>query len=46
MSYEQIIELDNVTLDDCLDLYIKRNMITIINDGRIVNFLKEDKYED
>lgn len=41
MKYETIIELDNVTLNDCIDLYEKKNIITEINDGRVVNFIKE-----
>lgn len=41
MDYSKIVELDNVTLEDCIDLYEKKGMYTIINDGRIVNFEKE-----
>lgn len=41
MDYNTIIELSNVTLEDCLNLYEKKNMITIINDGIIINFEKE-----
>ena len=41
MNYENVIELDNVTLEDCIDLYTKKNVTTIINDGRIINFIKE-----
>lgn len=43
MNYEQVIELDNVTLEDCLILYEKKNMSTTINDGRIINFEKENE---
>lgn len=46
MSYEQVIELDNVTLEDCLDLYNRKKMVTIINDGRIINFKKEDNKDE
>lgn len=42
MDYNQIIELDNVTLQDCIELYEKKNIITIINDGIIINFEKEN----
>ena len=42
MNYENIIELDNITLEDCIDLYDKKNMYTIINDGRIINLVKEE----
>ena len=41
MDYDTIIELGEVTLEDCIDLYEKKNMSTIINDGHIVNFAKE-----
>ena len=41
MNYDKIIDLNNVTLEDCLDLYEKKNMTTDINDGRIINFEKE-----
>ena len=42
MNYENIIELDNITLEDCIDLYDKKNIHTIINDGRIINLVKEE----
>lgn len=42
MNYETIIELSNVTLEECLDMYKMKNMITIINDGRIINFEREE----
>ena len=41
MNYETIIELSNVTLEDCLEMYEKKNMVSIINDGRMINFEKE-----
>ena len=41
MVYENIIELDNVTLEDCLDLYGKKNISVVINDGHVINFVKE-----
>ena len=43
MDYDKIIELDNVTLQDCYELYAYKGITTIINDGRIVNFTKETK---
>ena len=42
MDYNNIIELDNVRLQDCEDMYRTKNMNTIINDGRIINFEKEN----
>ena len=41
INYDAVIELDEVTLEDCIDLYEKKNMSTIINDGHIINFVKE-----
>lgn len=41
MNYENVIELDNVTLEDCIDLYEKKNVKTVINDGHIADFVKE-----
>lgn len=41
-DYNQIIDLDMVTLEDCETLYDKKGITTILNDGRIVNFTKED----
>ena len=42
MDYSNIIELDNVTLQDCEDMYRIKNMRTVINDERVKNFEKED----
>lgn len=41
MDYSKIIELDNVTIQDCCELYEYKGIATIINDGRVVNFEKE-----
>ena len=30
MDYNNVIELDEVTLEDCIDLYEKKNISTII----------------
>ena len=42
MDYNNIIELDNVTLQDCEDMYRMKNMKTVIDDGRVINFEKEN----
>ena len=42
MDYSTVIELDNVTLQDCVDMYKMKNMITICNDGKVVGFKKEE----
>lgn len=41
MNYSQIIEMDNVTVGDCLDGYKFLNRRAIINDGHIINFIDE-----
>lgn len=38
MDYSKIIEMDNVTVEDCMDLFEKKSKRIIINDGKIVNF--------
>lgn len=42
IDYNNIIELDNLSLQDCEDMYRMENMRTVIDDGRIVNFEKEE----
>ena len=42
IDYSNIIELDNITLQDCEDMYVIKNMRTVIDDGRVINFEKED----
>ena len=41
MDYNNVIELDNVTLEDCIDLYEKKNVRPVSSDGHIANFVKE-----
>ena len=36
------INLDNVTLEDCIDLYDKKDTYTIIGNGKVVGFCRED----
>lgn len=40
MNHDTVIELDEVTIEDCIDLLEKKNTYTIINDGKIINFVK------
>ena len=42
MNYDTVIELDEVTLKDCINLYEKKNIKTVINNGRIENFVEEE----
>ena len=41
MDCNNVIDLYEVTLEDCIDLHENKNMSTIINDGYIINFVKE-----
>lgn len=43
MNYENILELDNITLEDCVELYKKKSIYAVINDGRIVNLVKKEE---
>ena len=41
MDYDKIVELNNITISDCEEMYLYKRMYTVINDGRVVNFKKE-----
>lgn len=41
MDYNKIIEMDNVTVDDCVNVYRHRGLRAVINDGHVVNFIDE-----
>lgn len=45
MNYDQIMELNNVTVQDCIDMYRMKGMVTICNDGKVVGFEKEEERE-
>ncbi len=36
MNYE------NVTIEDCIDMYEKKGKVAVINDGKILNFVPEE----
>lgn len=42
MDYNNILEMDNITLQDCLDMYRMKGMCATINDGKVTNFVKEE----
>ena len=42
MDYNNVIELDEVTLEDCIVLYEKKGIATVINNGKIENFIEEE----
>ncbi len=39
-NYSQVLELDEITLEDCMHLF-KYGKTTLIEDGRITNILEE-----
>lgn len=36
------INLEQVTIEDCLEIFDKKDIITIIQAGKVVGFAKED----
>ena len=43
MDYNSILEMDNITLQDCTDMYRLKDMCAVIEDGKIVNFVKGER---
>ena len=43
VDYGRIIDVDTVTLSDCVNLYENGDIVVEINDGHIVGFLYERK---
>lgn len=43
MKYSKYIELDNVTIGDCIAVFENEGLEAIINDGKLVNFESEQK---
>jgi hypothetical protein len=41
IDYNTIFELNDITLEDCQNLYNKESLCAVINDGRLINFEKE-----
>lgn len=41
IDYDKFVNLDNVTIQDCLDLFNYKDKRVVIEDGRIVDFIKE-----
>ena len=41
MGYDNVIDYDNVTLEDCERFYANGKRL-IVNDGRIVDIVEED----
>ena len=38
MKYYKHLDLDNVTIEDCIDVFENDGLVSIINDGKLVNF--------
>lgn len=43
MNYDSIIELDNLTLEDCVNIYKLEKIYTIVNDGKLAGLRKESE---
>ena len=41
MSYDTILDLDNITLQDCESM-LSKGYRAVINDGHVVNFEREE----
>lgn len=35
------MNLETITVQDCLDMYEKKEQATIINDGKVIRFVEE-----
>lgn len=35
------MNIEKITLEDCLDLYEKKGIVTILKDGKVIGFQKE-----
>ena len=43
MNYKKIIDLYNVTIEDCIHLYENEKLCTLIKDDHVVNFFIENE---
>lgn len=41
MKYEDFVELDNTTLEDCNSKCETKNLAVILNDGHVIGFVEE-----
>ena len=46
MNYKKIIDLYNVTIEDCVHLYENERLCTLIKDDYVVNFFIENENEE
>lgn len=40
------MNMDNITLEDCIEMHYMKEYITVIEDGRVVGFRKEGEQEE
>lgn len=40
------MNMENITLEDCIDMHYMKEYITVIEDGRVVRFKKEGEEEE
>ena len=41
MKYEDFVELDNTTLQDCNSKYTTKQLVVVLNDGHVMGFVEE-----
>lgn len=41
MKYEDFVELDNTTLQDCNSKYTTKKLAVVLNDGHVMGFVEE-----
>ena len=41
MKYDDFIELDNITWEDCNSKHTTKKLAVILNDGHVMGFVKE-----
>ena len=41
IDYDKILELNDITYEDCCELYNEKHITTILNDGKVINLMKE-----
>ena len=46
MNYESILDMDNITLQECEEGYKTKKRTIVVNDGHIVDFLYVKKKGD
>ena len=45
ISIAPTINLEAITIQDCIDMYTYKHKAVVINDGKVKGFVKEDTHE-